>query len=75
MPLLLCPSQDCTTNKSGGRLYLQSRGSKLVKFQEIKLQEHSDQVGAGDWSVLVTGRYWRLVCTGDLWQKTKQRNF
>lgn len=40
MPLIMCPSQDCTTNRSGGRLYLQSRGSKFVKFQEIKIQEH-----------------------------------
>ena len=40
MPLLTCPSQDCVTNKSGGRLYLQTRGSKFVRFQELKIQEH-----------------------------------
>jgi len=40
MPLLTCPSQDCVTNKSGGRLYLQSRGSKFIRFQELKIQEH-----------------------------------
>ncbi len=40
MPLLMCPSQECTTNRSGGRLYLQTRGSKFVKFQELKIQEH-----------------------------------
>ena len=40
MPLLMCPSQACVTNKSGGRLYLQTRGSKFVKFQELKIQEH-----------------------------------
>ena len=40
MPLLMCPSQECTTNRSGGRLYLQTRGSKFVKFQELKMQEH-----------------------------------
>ena len=40
MPLLMCPSQECTTNKSGGRLYLQTRGSKFIKFQELKIQEH-----------------------------------
>ncbi|KAA0197921.1 hypothetical protein HAZT_HAZT004719 [Hyalella azteca] len=43
MPQLQCPSDDCRVNKSGGRLYLQTRGSKFVKFQEIKIQEHSDQ--------------------------------
>ena len=48
MPLVMCPSQDCTTNKSNGRLYLQSRGSKFVKFQEIRVQEHSDQVPVGN---------------------------
>jgi DNA replication licensing factor MCM7 len=40
MPLEMCPSQDCQINKSGGRLYLQTRGSKFIKFQEIKIQEH-----------------------------------
>ena len=40
MPLLMCPSEDCRVNKSGGRLYVQSRGSKFVKFQEVKIQEH-----------------------------------
>lgn len=40
MPLIMCPSQECVTNKSGGRLYLQTRGSKFVKFQELRIQEH-----------------------------------
>ncbi|KAK4805297.1 LOW QUALITY PROTEIN: hypothetical protein QYF61_005925 [Mycteria americana] len=40
MPLLMCPSRECQTNRSGGRLYLQSRGSKFIKFQELKMQEH-----------------------------------
>lgn len=40
MPLILCPSDDCKVNKSGGRLYLQTRGSKFIKFQEIRIQEH-----------------------------------
>lgn len=48
MPLIMCPSQECTTNRSGGRLYLQTRGSKFVKFQEVKIQEHSDQVPVGN---------------------------
>ncbi|KAF5306655.1 hypothetical protein FQA39_LY08844 [Lamprigera yunnana] len=47
MPIIMCPSDDCKVNKSGGRLYLQSRGSKFVKFQEIRIQEHSDQVPIG----------------------------
>jgi len=47
MPLLMCPTDDCKVNKSGGRLYLQTRGSKFIKFQELKMQEHSDQVPVG----------------------------
>lgn len=39
-PISMCPSEDCRVNKSGGRLYLQTRGSKFVKFQEIRIQEH-----------------------------------
>lgn len=38
-PLVMCPSQDCVMNKSGGRLSLQTRGSKFIKFQEIRIQE------------------------------------
>lgn len=40
MPLFLCPGQECQTNRSGGRLYLQTRGSKFIKFQELRIQEH-----------------------------------
>lgn len=40
MPVADCPSEDCRVNKAGGRLYLQTRGSKFMKFQEIKIQEH-----------------------------------
>ncbi|XP_058803569.1 DNA replication licensing factor Mcm7 [Phymastichus coffea] len=47
MPQQLCESDDCRINKSGGRLYAQTKGSKFVKFQEIKIQEHSDQVPTG----------------------------
>ncbi|KAL8595686.1 DNA replication licensing factor mcm7-B [Nucella lapillus] len=69
MPLLLCPSQVCTTNRSGGRLYLQTRGSKFVKFQELKIQEHSDQVPVGNiprsMTVLCRGEITRLSQPGD----------
>ena len=37
MPLLMCPGDDCRINKSGGRLHLQTRGSKFVKFQVCNL--------------------------------------
>ena len=47
MPLLMCPAEDCRVNKSGGRLHLQTRGSKFTKFQELRVQEHSDTVQPG----------------------------
>ncbi|XP_067412660.1 DNA replication licensing factor MCM7 [Emydura macquarii macquarii] len=69
MPLIMCPSQECQTNRSGGRLYLQSRGSKFIKFQELKMQEHSDQVPVGHLprsiSVSVHGENTRLAQPGD----------
>lgn len=40
MPMVMCPSEDCRVNKAGGRLYLQTRGSKFIKFQELRIQEH-----------------------------------
>ncbi|XP_018014775.1 DNA replication licensing factor mcm7-B [Hyalella azteca] len=69
MPQLQCPSDDCRVNKSGGRLYLQTRGSKFVKFQEIKIQEHSDQVPVGNiprsLSVMCSGEQTRQCSPGD----------
>ncbi|XP_045200836.2 DNA replication licensing factor mcm7-like [Mercenaria mercenaria] len=69
MPLLMCPSTDCTTNRSGGRLYLQSRGSKFVKFQELRIQEHSDQVPVGNiprsMTIFCRGETTRLAQPGD----------
>jgi DNA replication licensing factor MCM7 len=47
LPVSECPSEDCRVNKAGGRLYLQTRGSKFVKFQEIKIQEHVSFKSAG----------------------------
>ncbi|GIX98050.1 DNA replication licensing factor mcm7-B [Caerostris extrusa] len=47
MPLINCENETCRFQKSGGRLYLQTRGSKFIKFQEIEIQELSDQVPEG----------------------------
>ncbi|XP_005104285.1 DNA replication licensing factor mcm7 isoform X2 [Aplysia californica] len=66
MPLLMCPSQVCTTNRSGGRLYLQTRGSKFVKFQEVKIQEHSDQVPVGN-----IPRSMTIFCRGETTRKAQ----
>ncbi|KAM7444334.1 Mcm2-7 hexameric complex component [Porites harrisoni] len=69
MPLLMCPSEECKVNKAGGRLYLQTRGSKFIKFQELKIQEHSDQVPVGNiprsMTVIAKGETTRLAVPGD----------
>lgn len=68
-PLIMCPSQECVTNKSGGRLYLQTRGSKFIKFQELRIQEHSDQVPVGNiprsMSIYARGENTRVTQPGD----------
>jgi DNA replicative helicase MCM subunit Mcm2 (Cdc46/Mcm family) len=38
-PLLQCQSKDCKARGTAGKLQLQSRGSKFVKFQEMRIQE------------------------------------
>jgi DNA replication licensing factor MCM7 len=46
MPLLKCSSQRCQDNKTG-KLDLQIRGSRFMKYQELRLQELPDQVPVG----------------------------
>jgi DNA replication licensing factor MCM7 len=69
MPQISCPGEDCRVNKSGGRLTLQSRGSKFTKFQELKVQEHSDAVPVGhiprSMTVYARGELTRLTTPGD----------
>jgi len=69
MPQLSCPGEDCRLNKSGGRLTLQTRGSKFSKFQELKVQEHSDAVPVGhiprSITVYARGDLTRLANPGD----------
>lgn len=60
-PLDKCPSDDCRLNKTIGRLYLQTRGSKFIKFQELKIQEHSDQVPVGEIPRTMT-----IICRGEV---------
>lgn len=48
LPQRLCPSTECQkATKHGDTLHLQTRGSKFVKFQELKLQELPNQVPMG----------------------------
>ncbi len=46
-PMLECPSEDCKKNDSKGQLFLSTRASKFLPFQEVKIQEMADQVPVG----------------------------
>ncbi|KAI7900409.1 DNA replication licensing factor MCM7 [Cokeromyces recurvatus] len=46
-PLTECVSQECKSNGVRGKLYMQTRASKFLAFQEVKLQELTDQVPVG----------------------------
>jgi DNA replication licensing factor MCM7 len=46
-PLVECPSQKCKDNQTKGQLFLSTRASKFVPFQEVKIQEMADQVPVG----------------------------
>lgn len=70
MPANLCPSQQCRQNKQKSEtLHLQTRGSKMIKFQELKLQELPNQVPMGhiprSMSVYCRGDLTRLTTPGD----------
>lgn len=46
-PMTECPSNECKNNNSKGQLFLSTRASKFLPFQEVKIQEMSDQVPVG----------------------------
>lgn len=68
-PLFECTSAVCKSNKTIGRITLQTRGSKFIKAQEVKLQEHSDQVPTGNIprtvTVMLHGELTRSCAPGD----------
>eukprot|EP00871_Galdieria_phlegrea_P005603 jgi/Galph1/6043/GphlegSOOS_G4706.1 len=70
MPLTTCPSAECRTNRQSGELYLNMRGTKFVKYQEIRIQETADQVPVGHIPRGITaqllGEIARKCSTGDL---------
>ena len=47
LPMTECVSEECTKNNSKGQLFLSTRASKFVPFQEVKIQEMADQVPVG----------------------------
>ncbi|KAI9843197.1 MAG: Mcm2-7 hexameric complex component [Sclerophora amabilis] len=46
-PMQECPSPDCKKNDSKGQLFMSTRASKFLPFQEVKIQEMADQVPVG----------------------------
>ncbi|KAJ9292479.1 hypothetical protein DTO271G3_8751 [Paecilomyces variotii] len=46
-PMTECPSEECKKNNSKGQLFLSTRASKFIPFQEVKIQEMADQVPVG----------------------------
>ncbi|CAB9519862.1 Zygotic DNA replication licensing factor mcm3 [Seminavis robusta] len=71
MPQRSCPSEECRTRRGGGdTLHLQTRGSKFVKFQELKIQELPSQVPIGhvprSMSVYCRGELTRMATPGDV---------
>ena len=46
-PMVECPSDECRVNNSKGQLFLSTRASKFLPFQEVKIQEMADQVPVG----------------------------
>ena len=46
-PLQECPAASCIRNEAKGKLFMQIRGSKFVSYQDINVQELSDQVPVG----------------------------
>ncbi|KAK9467821.1 MCM2/3/5 family-domain-containing protein [Lipomyces arxii] len=68
-PTVQCPSRSCTTNQTKGQLFMSTRASKFVPFQDIKIQEMADQVPVGhiprSLTVHFTGTMVRSVSPGD----------
>jgi DNA replication licensing factor MCM7 len=69
-PLVECPSEKCKKNNIKGQLQIQIKSSKFVSFQEIKIQEPSDQVPIGHvprtLKVLAKGELTRKCSPGDI---------
>jgi len=60
-PVMECQSQKCKENQQKGKVCLRIRTSKFVRFQELKVQEMSDDVPVGG-----VPRSMSVVCSSDL---------
>ena len=60
-PLVTCTSRRCKENKTNGKLIFNTSGSRFVAYQELKIQETSDQLVAGS-----IPRSFQVQLSGDL---------
>ncbi|KAG5181423.1 minichromosome maintenance protein [Tribonema minus] len=60
-PLHTCPSNMCVENHVKGKLVMQTRGSRFLKYQELRIQELPDQVPIGH-----VPRTMTVQCHGEL---------
>ncbi|ANB13289.1 mini-chromosome maintenance complex protein 7 [Sugiyamaella lignohabitans] len=69
-PLVECPSAECKENDSKGHLFMSSRASKFLPFQDVRIQELSEQVPIGhiprSLSCHLNGELVRTVNPGDI---------
>lgn len=69
-PLIECPSQECQRNNTKGQLFMSTRASKFLPFQDVRIQELSDQVPIGhiprSLVIHVTGDLVRSCSPGDV---------
>ena len=69
-PLIECPSQECQRNNTKGQLFMSTRASKFLPFQDVRIQELSDQVPIGhiprSLVIHVTGDFVRSCSPGDV---------
>lgn len=69
-PLTECTSLACKTDNNKGQLFMSTRASKFSSFQEVKIQELSDQVPVGNiprsLTIHVNGDLVRSMNPGDI---------
>lgn len=69
-PLVDCTSPQCKNDNQRGQLYMLTRASKFLSFQEVKIQEMASQVPVGHiprtLTIHVNGDLVRLMNPGDI---------
>ena len=73
-PVPKCIGAVCRQNKSAGRLQMQTRGSRFVAYQELRVQELPEQVPVGHipraMTVIARGTATRETVPGDIVEVT-----